>query len=95
VLHAAGAAVTACKTVRVARTHLDEEQYDALVSDYLLETGTSAGLVERAAAVGLPVIVVTGTVDEVDAETRARAPVYEKPITNLALVAAVLAVLKR
>lgn len=64
--------------------------FDLLITDGRFANGTGAALADRAAARGIPVLVVTGNIFEVDAT---RYTALAKPMRPDALLAAVAATL--
>jgi CheY-like chemotaxis protein len=85
--------VEATSTVAGGRSLLDLYRYDLLVSDGMLPDGTGMMVAERAQALGVKVLIVTGYAFALPREQLARYRVLSKPVRMSELLQAIQQVL--
>ncbi|MGC2636271.1 MAG: response regulator [Acidobacteriaceae bacterium] len=88
ILEGAGHTVTACVSAEQAVKELEQESFDAVVTDWRLGDGVGRSVVQTAKAhSSLPVIVVSGFVSEAFQAAEPLADLYlEKPVNPEELV---------
>lgn len=63
-LESAGLEVTQAANVRAARTHLESDSFDIVISDYLMPDATGLDLLADAA--GIPFVLLSGVIERGD-----------------------------
>ena len=96
ILESAGHTVTACISAQQARRALEDQSFDAVVTDWRLGDGVGRSVVQAARAhSSAPVIVVSGFVSEAFQASEPHADLYlEKPVNPVELIKAMETLLR-